>query len=235
MNIYFLVEGKRTERKVYPKWLSILVPQLTAVKDPHKVTLNNYYLFSGNGFPSLLNNHLTNSISDVNSIGKFDYFAICLDSDEKSVEERKQEVIDFMTKKEIVLDENIKFVLIVQNKCIETWFLGNTKIFKRNPQSFELREYISFYDVSKQDPEDMTNYGSFETTAQFHEDYLKELLSERNIQYTKNNPRGVTEQVYLDQLINRVSKTRHISSFATFLAFCNEVNSKISASVGLLR
>lgn len=28
MNIYFLVEGKRTEMKVYPKWLSILIPNL---------------------------------------------------------------------------------------------------------------------------------------------------------------------------------------------------------------
>jgi hypothetical protein len=227
MNVYFLVEGKRTEKKVYPKWLSELVPQLTEVKDPNKAVSNNYYLFSGNGFPSLLHNHLANSVFDVNAIGNFDYFAICLDSDECSVEERKQEVIDFMNNEGICLIEKTKFILIVQNKCIETWLLGNIKVFKRNPHSVDLREYIAFYDVSKQDPELMNNSGEFETTAQFHEIYLKELLSERNIQYTKKNPRGVTEQAYLHQLIQRTVKTKHIPSFARFLEFCEELNKNI--------
>ena len=90
-----------------------------------------------------------------------------------------------------------------------------------------MREYVSFYNVSKQDPENLQNIGYFETTAQFHEDYLKELLSERNIKYTKKNPRGVTEQAYLQQLIKRTLKTKHISSFANFLGFCDELNSNI--------
>ncbi len=231
MNIYFLVEGKRTEKKVYPKWLSILVPKLTEVNDPYSVSKNNYYLFSGNGFPSLLHNHLTNSVLDVNAIGDFDYFAICLDADECSVEERKQEVIDFMNTEGVALSAKTKFILIVQNKCIETWLLGNMKVFKRNPHSPELREYISFYDVSKQDPELMNNSGDFETTAQFHESYLKELLLERNIQYTKKNPRGVTEQAYLQQLIHRTEKTEHIRSFAYFLEFCDEINNSIDKNL----
>lgn len=227
MNVYFLVEGKRTEKKVYPKWLSELVPRLTEVKDHNKVVSNNYYLFSGNGFPSLLHNHLANSVFDVNKNGNFDYFAICLDSDEYSVEERTQEVVDFMNTEGIALIEKTKFILIVQNKCIETWLLGNTKVFKRNPDSADLREYIAFYNVSKQDPELMNNSGEFETTAQFHESYLRELLSERNIQYTKKNPRGVTEQAYLHQLIHRAVKTKHIPSFGRFLEFCDELNKNI--------
>ncbi len=32
MNIYFLVEGKRTERKVYPAWLSYILPELKQVQ-----------------------------------------------------------------------------------------------------------------------------------------------------------------------------------------------------------
>ena len=80
MNIYFLVEGKRTEMKVYPKWLSILIPELKRVQWHHEVVKNNYCIFTGDGFPSLLDNHLKNSIEDVNSSGNFDYFVICLDS-----------------------------------------------------------------------------------------------------------------------------------------------------------
>jgi hypothetical protein len=54
MNIYFLVEGRRTEKKVYPKWISILLPELSEVKNVFLVRNNNYLVFSGNGFPSLL-------------------------------------------------------------------------------------------------------------------------------------------------------------------------------------
>jgi hypothetical protein len=30
MNLYFLVEGMQSERKVYPAWLAHLLPELTA-------------------------------------------------------------------------------------------------------------------------------------------------------------------------------------------------------------
>jgi hypothetical protein len=53
MNIYFLVEGKKTEIKVYPKWLNILMPDLKRVNNFDATVENNYYIFGGNGFPSL--------------------------------------------------------------------------------------------------------------------------------------------------------------------------------------
>jgi hypothetical protein len=52
MNVYFLVEGKRTEKKVYPLWLSHLVPELRKMQWYHQVVKNNYCVFSGNGFPA---------------------------------------------------------------------------------------------------------------------------------------------------------------------------------------
>jgi len=122
MNIYFLVEGKRTEMKVYPEWLSILAPELIRVKSFDEVDKNNYYIFSGEGFPSLLHNHLINSIEDVNSTGKYDYFVICLDSDDESIENRKNQVLDFISDNQLELI-NTGLKIIIQNKCIETWFL----------------------------------------------------------------------------------------------------------------
>ena len=92
MNIYFLVEGKRIEMKVYPKWLSYLVPELQRSTTFDTVAQNNYFIFSGNGFPSLLNNHLRNCVIDINNAGNYDYFVICLDADEQSIDACRQEV-----------------------------------------------------------------------------------------------------------------------------------------------
>lgn len=228
MNIYFLVEGKRTEMKVYPKWLSILIPELKRVQWHHEVVKNNYCIFTGDGFPSLLHKHLKNSIEDVNSSAIFDYLVICLDSDDDTIEERHQQILDFINEENIKLHPNTKLVIIVQNKCFETWFLGNPKIFKNNPTSNFLMECIRHYNVKKEDPEIMEKPVDFEqTTAIFHSLYLQEILSERKIQYSKKNPQEVTEKYFLEQLIKRNKKTNHIKSFKHFIDFCHTVGLKI--------
>lgn len=227
MNIYFLVEGRRTEKKVYPKWLSLLIPKITEVKHPTQVVDKNYYIFNGNGFPSLLDNHLHNAIVDVNNIKLFNYFVICLDSDEDSVEQRRQQVLDFITQNNIKII-NCELIIIVQNKCIESWFLGYQKMYSRQPHSELLREYNDFYNVSINDPEEMGKIDRFETCAQFHESYLSEMLVEKNVRYTKKNPNIVTEEYYLKGLIERNTNTNHISTFKDFIDFCTKVNSKIS-------
>lgn len=115
MNIYFLVEGRRTEMKVYPKWLSYLVPELKKVQWHHQVVKNNYCIFTGQGFPSLLDTQLKNSVEDINSSNCFDYFVICLDADEQSIDACKQEVLDFMAEKNIALNPSTKLEIIVQS------------------------------------------------------------------------------------------------------------------------
>ena len=217
MNIYFLVEGRRTEMKVYPKWLSYLVPNLKRVNAHQNVESNNYYIFSGNGFPSLLDNHLRNCIEDINSTKKYDYFVICLDADEQNIQQCKQEVLEFMTIEKLALNNNVQFEIIVQNKCLETWFLGNPKIFKKNPNNDFLKECVAFYNVKYNNPELMGKISNFEgSTSIFHSSYLQQLLSERNIRYSKNNPQGVLEEYFLQNLINRNQKTGHIQSFEFF-------------------
>lgn len=219
MNIYFLVEGRRTEKKVYPKWLSHLIPELLEVSDPFKIENNNFYIFNGNGFPSLLDNHLRNAVSDVNQISNFNYLVICLDSDDTTIDYRRTEVLNFIESNKLTLKTS-KFVIIVQNKCIETWFLGNRKVYSKQPQSKELRKYNKFYNVQENNPELMTAIDGFSTSAQFHEEYLSEMLLEKNIRYTKKNPSGVTEKHYLAELISRQSETNHLLSFKDFVDFC---------------
>ena len=228
MNIYFLLEGKRTEAKVYPAWLGHLVPNLKKVQWHHEAEKNNYCVFSGNGYPSLLDNHLRNSIEDVNDAGNFDYLVVCLDADDVSVDEIEDEVLSFVKKENIELIERTELVIIVQNKCIETWFLGNTKMFKRSPNSSKLMDYYDHYNVKDSDPELMlkpvNNIGS---TSDFHFNYLRELLKERTVSYTKKNPKGVMEESYLYELIKRIKETGHLSSLKSFIDFCKDVDDKI--------
>ncbi len=224
MNIYFLVEGKRTEKKVYPKWLSFLIPKLERVNSHNEVKENNYYMFSANGFPSLLHNHLINSVSDINESNDFDYFVICIDADDEGVENRRHEIIDFMTENNIVLNSDTKLEIIVQNKCFETWFLGNPKLFKQNPQSETMKEFNQFYNVKTEDPELMEKPADFTaSTSIFHSKYLQEIFWERNISYSKINPNEVIEEYFLKELIKRNEETGHIKSFKYFIDFCSKI------------
>lgn len=228
MNIYFLVEGKRTEMKVYPEWLSVLIPKLVKVQWYHEATQNNYCIFTGNGFPSLLDNHLKNSIADINTATNFDYLVICLDTDEDTAEQRKQQVLDFIAQENIVLNPNTKLVIIAQNKCFETWFLGNRKVFKKNPSNRTLIDYIRHYNVKNDDPELMNKPTDFEqTTAIFHSIYLQEIFAERRIAYSKKKPDEVIKPSFLAELIKRSTEMNHIPTFKYFIDFCEKIKNEI--------
>lgn len=231
MNVYFLVEGKQTEKKVYPEWLSILLPEIKQVGFFEEVVELNYKLFSGNGFPHLLHNHLQASVEDVNSAGNYDYFVICLDSDEFSVAERIDEIHEFMDNHNLKLSPQTKLKVIVQQRCIESWLLGNRRIFKNNPQGQSLIDSINFYDVSKDDPEQMGKPQNYiGSTSDFHFGYLRDMLKERNISYTKRFPRDVIEEHYLNELILRSKQTQHLQTFKQFIDFCTELKEQLSSS-----
>lgn len=227
MNLYIIVEGRRTEKKVYPAWLSHLIPDLKPVNWAYQVFNKNYYLFNGNGFPALLHNHLKNSIAEVNELNKFNYLVLILDVDESPIKGRIDEVNKFLEESQLELNDTTELIIIPQNRCIESWFLGNKKIYKINPQSPELAEYVQFYNVKENDPELMGIFPNFNTHSQFHADYCTEFLRERNIRYSKNKPNGVTDIDYLKSLIERTEKTSHIQSFKLFTDFCEKVNAEL--------
>jgi hypothetical protein len=107
----------------------------------------------------------------------------------------------------------------VQHCCIETWFLGNSKILRKHPQSNKLLEFKKFYDVSINDPELMDCPEGYLTKASFHLEYLKEMLIEQNpnLRYTKKYPGPTTEKAYLDALRQRCEKTEHLPSLKRLL------------------
>lgn len=222
MNLYFLVEGKRTEKKVYPQWLSHLIPGWTRVFNFGEVDRFNYYLFSSNGFPHILDD-VEKAVLEINDCGKYSHLVICVDADEVSVEERKEEIQQAFECNS--LDVNAKVVIVVQNKCFETWFLGNRRVYTRNPQDGVFREYCKFYNVSSEDPEAMPILPGFKgNTAKFHQDYLKRMLKEKDIRYSKKNPGTVGESTYVEALKKRVKdKPGDLKSLQHFFNFCQDL------------
>lgn len=226
MNVYIIVEGSETELSVYPAWLSILAPHMQRIDDASKVEHNNYYIFSAHGIPSIFR-HTANAIEDINTInssanGKYDFLIVCLDTEEESreyIEKKIQEEIDNLG----IQLKDTEMLIFEQKVCMETWFLGNQKVFKNNPQGEELIRFIHHYNVRKDNPEEMDTIDVEEyNKAQFHLRYLKRMLEERNIIYNKNHTEAVCTKVYLDELIKRYRETRHISTFGAWYEFVRD-------------
>ncbi|MEG4067035.1 hypothetical protein QUA42_06715 [Microcoleus sp. Pol11C2] len=226
MNLYFLVEGTQSERKVYPAWLAYLLPELQRVDNCDDVKEKNYYLISGEGYPSLYN-YIPPAIEEINSNGKYSYFVVCLDAEENTVAELTTEIEDFLSQQKLKLN-NAELVLIFQNRCLESWLLGNRKIYSRNPQNKPLLDYNKYYDVSVNCPENMGKYRDFNTHAQFHGAYLRLLFEAKNITYSKKRPGDVLKQFYLEQLLARIQvHPEQLTTFRHFIDFCNIVKSKL--------
>lgn len=226
MNLYFLVEGK-TERKVYPKWLAHLAPQLERVNSPCEAINNNYYLISGGGFPSILDNHLVDSVADVNASGKFDYFVLAIDTDDISAAEKTEEVEGFVRNNDIIFND-CEFIILPQVVCMETWFLGNRRIYSRNSSSAEVSAFTNHYNIVQSDPEKMQQPAEYSgSIGDYHFQYLKTMLREKNIRYSKKNPQGVTESYYIKELRNRMKSDQNcLSSMRNFFYALGRITEK---------
>ncbi len=221
MNIYFLVEGK-TEWKVYPKWLTHLAPHLERVNVPGDAANNNYYLISGGGFPSILDNHLIASVSDVNAAGNYDYLVLAIDADDISAEEKEEEVRSFVTSNNIVLD-SCKLIVMPQVVCMETWFLGNRCIYAIDPASDDVLALMKHYNAADNDPEKMRQPEGYSgSIGAYHFHYLKTMLREKGIttSYRKSQPIGVTKPDYIEELRSRVASDQNsMGSLRNFFNF----------------
>ena len=228
MNIYFLVEGRHTEKKLYPRWLQYYIPELKQVEFADIVEENNYYLLSGKGYPRILNDGLFEAVQDIQETGKYDYLVICVDAEEDSVSEKRQEVNNFIESNSMDLGK-AQLIVVIQNRCIETWLLGNRKIFNsRQPQESPLSDYVNYYDVSQNDPELMGKY-EFNNHANFHEAYLKAILKANNLSYSKKLPRKTQEKSYFEQLLKRIDNTpQHLQTFQDFINFCDMIKTQLS-------
>jgi hypothetical protein len=219
VNLYFLVEGRRSELRIYPSWLTELLPGWERVLRPSALTNSTYYLISGEGYPSLLGNHLRNAVLDINDASNVDFLVVVLDTDGCEPEARSDEVRDALDALDVAL-QGCNLVVIPQHSCIETWLLGNRRIVTRAPARERLRDYLNFFDVRAEDPEAMDRHGDFQTVGQFHFAFVQEVFREKGIAYTKRNPGHAADPAYLRALRERVGDERHLSSLRRLIEFC---------------
>ncbi|MGL5061299.1 MAG: hypothetical protein ACRC62_15100 [Microcoleus sp.] len=226
MNLYFLVEGTHSERKIYPAWLSYLLPELKRVDNYDKVNKNNYFLISGEGYPSLYN-YIVPAIEEINLNGKYNYFVLCLDADENTVAELQAEIHEFLSSEKLELHET-ELILIIQNRCLESWLLGNRKIYSKNPQDQPLLNYTKYYDVSVDCPESMGKYQDFNTHSQFHGAYLRKLFEAKKTSYSKKDPGDALKKFYLNHLLERIkAHPEQLTTFRQFIDFCDRIKPKL--------
>lgn len=230
MNLFFLVEGRHTERRVYEAWIRHTFPELQCVRDLAEVSTNCYCIFSGYGNPSYLK-RIASALRDIYDRPVIDHFFVCSDSEEMPYEDAFD-----LTRTALhdaahacSLAERLPHIglhVVVQHCCIETWFLGHGKMLRRNPTSPELVEMKRFYDVSTKDPELMGKPEGYPTKASFHGKYLKEMLLEHGKRYSKEHPGVVVGNDYLDALRQRCASTGHLQSLAALLSTWDALREK---------
>ena len=222
MNLYFLLEGKRTEKKIYPSWLGHSLPRMTEVTNPSDLKSYNYYLLSCEGYPSYLT-EIPNAHEDIRQNPNVSHFFICVDAEDAGVEAKLRELreeVEASERKTKVRSANAHFetLFVVQNCCIETWLLGNRRMMATNPTTERLIAYRRFYDVRALDPEAMGKHPDSTTSrrAQFHEEYLCAMFREKHVRYSKNNPGEALKAHYFNELCARAA-SGHLASFKVLL------------------
>ena len=222
MNLYFILEGEKTEVLLYPKWISYLKPELKQVDFEKDIVENNYYIFSGGGIPSIYN-HTVNAIKNINDNPIFDKLIVCLDGEEIGVDARISEIKKHILTTGVVLNKTCEIEYVIQNVCIETWFLGNRRIVKRIPDNLKLREFLQYYNVVENDPEFMDKKDGFRNKAHFHLSYFREILKEHKLSYSKARPKVVLEESFLNELITRTEQTNHLPTLKSFFDLLSEI------------
>lgn len=216
MNIYVVVEGRVSEKAAYRVWIPKINQALSAVALPADVENNHFCIVSGNGYPQYFDIVLA-ALQDVTSDDRFDRLVICIDSEDMTLEEKQEEVTQFV---EGAGYGAVDYRVVVQHFCFEAWALGNRRIGREHPETEPLRTYRRVYNVRSQDPEGLPPRPEENLNrSQFAEKYLRVTLNDRNkrLTYSKNNPRVVAHPKYFLELQKRLAETRHIASFQAFM------------------
>lgn len=225
MNIYMLVEGRRTEKRVYKSWFSTVLPSLQVVNRLEDLAGQSLFLLSGNGYPSY-RDRIIRSLQDITRHGRVDLFVVCVDAENMSRHEKLTELAEIASS----APPFAKTRFVVHDCCIETWLLGNQKVVSRNPQSEELRQFLRHFDVTSEDPEAMPLMKDFRTRAQHHYSYLRAAFRERGLAYTKTNPGCACDASYFREIAKRCAQDGHISSLSTLLEVLGEIGTELGVA-----
>lgn len=232
MNLYFLVEGIGKEMEFYPLWISFLLPQISRVDRYNQVINNNYYIACSYGNSSIYGNkHLKGAIENINEFGNYNYLIICTDGDEVGIDKKREEIYNYLISNKLTLT-NCQLEIMIQNPCIETWLMGNQKIYPTEILNKGFEKYHLHYNVSIHDPELMEKMIDFRRSkSKFHFNYLVEMVKlPQKIFYSGSKPpQAMLTEQYFTQMQKRITETpTHLPSFQSFLQFCTKINDEIS-------
>lgn len=224
MNYYFLLEDEKSFLKVLPKWLTYMNFGCSRVADILEVTQNNYILQSGQGVTQLVTKVLFDTIDTILlNPGKIDKLVIILDAEELDVDARKQQVREQIHQSYISEQLDFEIVILVCNRCFETWLLGCCGLYPMEgqiDQKSDFYPYYQYYNIENSDPEKMLPpENSTETIAKYHFHYLHELLRYKKIRYSKSKPSNIATEEYFNGIVKRIDTTEHIKSFKFFYEF----------------
>lgn len=230
MKLYFVVEGETTEMQLYPKWISYLLPELTKSDSYKKIEPDSYYLFCGRGMPQIYR-HTANAVRVINSVGDYDYLIVCLDGENAGVAIREKKLRDYLEKDNAELTGKCKLRVVVQNASVETWFLGNRKAIRQNPEGSLFREYTEHYNVRDNDPELMDCKVPFTLKAQFHLSYLREAFKEHKLSYSKSRPGHVLDKTHMEELLKRTNDyPKHLQSLKGLFDLISEIRDQMKST-----
>ena len=214
MNITVLTEGKG-DKKLYNAWIPFINPNLNHVAYIDDIFTNDYHVRSSYGFPYYLDD-IDTIINDVNSHGNIDRLVLGLDSEEETLQQRKNRIESHIRYKPC----SATIFIVIQHFCIETWALGNRKACSLNPSYAPLVTYKNYFDVRSSDPELLPDYPQDSwNRSQFAEVYLNAMLKSKNshLTYIKSHPKPLCNLSYFSQIRLRYHKTNHLRSFGMFL------------------
>lgn len=215
MNFYIVVEGARTEQTVFASWIPHLNRTLTQVSLPGQLIRDNFVILSGHGYPQYLK-IVQRAAIDITRNPHYGQLVVSVDAEDDNATDVRNKIIAEVHG----VNATLHPAVIVQDACIESWFLGNRRVIRRLPQNLKARNWKAFYDVWANCPEKMpANTVQQLNRAQTAFAYLVDALLDRgtHLHYSKRNPNLVCSTIYLDQLRDRVAATGHLSSFQQFV------------------
>jgi hypothetical protein len=225
MNLAFLVEGK-TELNLYPKWVSHFspTPLSECTRGYQYVVANQFTIFNVNGIGKMCR-EIPAAIYAINSNPVFDYLVIVVDADDNKTSHRLQ-MIQGIINAALPLPANCQVKIIVQQACIETWFIGHTDHFliAKECKDRGIKSFMAEYDAQNNDPEMMPNnrIATVHSIGAYHATFIKKMLKGVNEtwHYNKATAHVLIDIPYLQRLEQRLKETpSHLQSFSNMIMF----------------
>ncbi len=227
MNIAFLVEGT-TELRLYPKWIQYFskTPLTECTTGYQDVVANQFTIFNVEGLFNMRRG-IQAAITDIRSNPVFDYLVVVVDADDNNITTSTVLIQDIISHPDTLpLPANCQLQIMVQQVCIETWFIGHSDHFLAAKFSGDrgIRQAMSEYDALHQDPELMPNQraSTVHSIGAYHADFLRKMLNgaNRNWRYGKTTAHLLIDMPYLQRLEQRLIETpTHLQSFSNMILF----------------